>query len=310
MSALAPGCYGKLPIHGDFIRHRAGDPEIDALDQWLQAGILTGRQAAAAAFDATWDATPPARFLYRSPRTRRVYAGVLTPSVDKAGRRFPFLVFARVEARPEEIEPSVYPLLVSGFLERARAAAGTLKDLKAVPGAIDALQQPLDPAGAKRACMTYVSETRLPAFWSSIFGSAEDPRKYLLSYNLAEILTPRAVPRYALRLPAGGGGEAEVAFWLELTRRLCRSAELPTLTLWGDAPAGAAPGLTLLLDDLQAKYFLPLLWPQRDSEFLYPLAGDGTPADARLRLAQERYGAVLDDGSLTLASLLLKLASR
>jgi type VI secretion system protein ImpM len=313
--SLSPGCYGKLPIHGDFIRHRAGDPEIEAFDQWLQAGILAGRQAAGAGFDAAWDATPPARFLYRSPRTRRVFAGVLVASVDKAGRRFPFIVFARLEAKPEEVESSLVPLLVSGFLERARALATAGwhgKDLKGVQGLTDGLARPLDVAEAKRACLAFVSDTAGPAFWGSLFGSPEDPRKYLLAHNLAEILTPTSVPRYALRLPRGAGGEAEVSFWLELARRLHRHPDLPTLTVWADPGAGAAPGVTLLMDDLQSKYFLPVLWPGRDSEFLYPLAGDGStpPAEARLRLARERYGAALDDPSLRLSALLLRLSAR
>ena len=315
MSSLSPGCHGKLPIHGDFIDHRAGDPEIDALDQWLQAGILAARKAAGAGFDAAWDATPPARFLYRSPRTRRVFAGVLVASVDKAGRRFPFLVFARIDAKPEEVEPSLLPLLAAGFLERARDVATTGwkgGDLKSVQGMIDGLARPLDAAEAKRACLAFVTDTAGPAFWGSLFGSPEDPRKYLLAHNLAEILTPKAVPRYALRLPRGAGGEAEVSFWLELARRLRGSADLPTLTVWSEPGPDAAGGTTLLMDDLQSKYFVPVLWPGRDSEFLYPLAGDGsTPAaEARLRLARERYGATLDDPALRLSTLLLRLSTR
>jgi type VI secretion system protein ImpM len=312
VSALVPGCYGKLPIHGDFIRHHAGDPEIDALDQWLQAGILKGRQEAGAGFDAAWDATPPARFVYRSPRTRRVLAGVMTASVDKAGRRFPFLVFARLDMKPGEVEPSLVPLLVSDFLSRARdlAVSGwTGKDLKGVQGLIDGLGRAVDVADARRACLAYVTDTPAEALWSSLFGAAGDPRKYLLAHNLAEILTPKSVPRYALRFPRGGGGEAEVSFWLELARRLNRNPELPTLTLWAE---GASPGVTLLFDDLQAKYFTPLFWPGRESEFLYPLAGDGgmPPAESRMRIARERYGAALDDPSLRLSSLLLRLSTR
>lgn len=309
MSALAPGCYGKLPIHGDFIRHRAGDPEIDALDQWLQTGILKGRQEAGAAFDAAWDATPPARFVYRSPRSKRIFAGVLTASVDKAGRRFPFIVFARLDVKPGEIEPSLVPLLVADFLARAKevAVSGWAgKDLKGVQGLIDGLGRPLDVGASKRACLSYVTDTAAEGFWGALFGAPADPRKYLLAHNLAEILTPKAVPKYALRLPRAGGGEAEVSFWLELARRLNKNPELPTLTAWTDA------GLTLLLDDLAAKYFMPVLWPERESEFLYPLGGNGAmPAsETRMRIAKERYGATLDDPSITLSALLLRLATR
>jgi type VI secretion system ImpM family protein len=39
---LSAGCFGKLPIHGDFIRHNVG-PEVDKLDEWLQGGIVSSR---------------------------------------------------------------------------------------------------------------------------------------------------------------------------------------------------------------------------------------------------------------------------
>lgn len=307
MTSISPGCYGKLPIHGDFIRHRAGDPEIDALDQWLQAGILTGRQAAGASFDAAWDATPPLRFLFRSPQTKRILAGVLAASVDKAGRRFPFLVFGRLDLRPGDLDASLLPILASRFLQQAQTAVAggwSGKDLKGVQSLIDGLAQPLDPAGARRACLDYVSGTSSAAFWGGIFGAADDPRRYLLVQNYADVLAPRAIPRYVLRIPRGPGGESEVSFWLELGRRLNRGPELPTLTAWGEG------GLTILMDDLQSKYFLPVLWPGRENQFLYPLAGDGAPADARLRLARERHGAALDEPGMLLSTLLLRLSAR
>lgn len=307
MTPLVPGCYGKLPLHGDFIRHRAGDPEIEALDQWLQAGILAARQALGAGFEAAWDAAPVLRFLHRAPRTRRLLAGVLAPSVDKAGRRFPFLVFARLDVKAGELDASLLPLLAAGFLERAQAAATggwAGRDLKGVQAMVDGLAGPLDPAEARRACLAYVSETSCADFWAGLFGSADDARRYALVQNFVEALSPKGAPKYALRVPRGAGAEAEVAFWLELGRRVSRSPELPALAAWDPR------GLTLVMDELQSKHFPPLLWPQRESAFLFPLAGEGAPDEARARAARERHGAALGDPAMKLSTLMLRLSAR
>ena len=46
MSATPAGCYGKLPIFADFIRHNYRTPEVEQLDQWFQEGIYFARAAA------------------------------------------------------------------------------------------------------------------------------------------------------------------------------------------------------------------------------------------------------------------------
>jgi len=146
-------------------------------------------------------------------------------------------------------------------------------------------------------------------YWAEVFGSADDPRKYLLLHDLFEVLALGTVPRFALRFPRVGG-TAEVCFWIELTRRLSRRAGLPTVALWGDGREGAAPSLTLLFDDLLPKYFLPLLWPERKSDLLYPLAASRGAGDSRVNLAKDRYSRLLDEGDANLLTLMVRLGAR
>jgi type VI secretion system protein ImpM len=97
LSMGLPGWYGKLPSLGDFASRRLPDEFIHHWDEWLQLGLDQvrssvhghGRDVALHRFwvgprvlsDASW-------------------AGVLVPSVDRVGRRFPLTIAAPLEAHP------------------------------------------------------------------------------------------------------------------------------------------------------------------------------------------------------------------
>nr|WP_243446003.1 type VI secretion system-associated protein TagF [Polymorphobacter fuscus] len=89
---LVPGHYGKLPGRGDFVRSGWDDATIEALDHWLADGLAAWRPDDDAAFAAAFAAAPHYSF-YAPPGWIGPDAlhGVLSPSVDRAGRFF-FLV--------------------------------------------------------------------------------------------------------------------------------------------------------------------------------------------------------------------------
>jgi type VI secretion system protein ImpM len=306
---LTPSFFGKLPIHGDFIRHRVSGSEIDELDQWLQNGIVSSRSALGPEWDSAFDATRPQRFLFQPPRGGRLIAGLIGVSKDRPGRRYFSIVHTAIDLSTLDGEPSLLPAALAPFFEAAeREAAEGWKgtDLKGFLARIDALPRPPGLDEAKRRVLPRVAGRPAGELWTEMFGAADDPRKYLLVSDLMDSLGGGTIPRYALRLPKVGG-EVEVAFWLELVRKVSRRPKLPTLTLWGSAAAGSAPGLSLLMDELKANQFLPLWWPSRKSPLLFPLGEAASPVDPRLQQARGRYGGLLDDGSLRLASLLSRL---
>ncbi len=79
--------FGKLPSHGDFIARGLTAGERDALDRWLSDDIDEARTLLAEAFDDLYDRAPPWFFLQGEGDFGD--AGVLAPSIDRAGRRFP-----------------------------------------------------------------------------------------------------------------------------------------------------------------------------------------------------------------------------
>lgn len=89
---LAPGLYGKLPGRGDFVRSGWNDGVVAALDHWLADGLAAWRPVDDADFSDHFAAVPLYGF-YLPPGLVADTAvhGVLSPSVDRAGRYF-FLV--------------------------------------------------------------------------------------------------------------------------------------------------------------------------------------------------------------------------
>jgi type VI secretion system protein ImpM len=307
---LTSGCYGKVPIHGDFIRHNVTGTEIDQLDQWLQAGILSSRTTLGTAWDGSFDASRPQRFLYK-PAGGRIVAGVIAASKDKPGRRFPFLVFTVFDAKSSPGDATILPAALTPFFDQAEEAilnGWQGKDLKTYLAHLDALALPQDLEEGRRAIHSFVADGTSELLWSGLFERPDDFRKYLLIHNLVETIRPGSVPKYVLRIPRVTQAPA-VAFWLELCRKLGKREQIPTLTLWGAGRGEDLGGLTIVLDDLQAKYFLPLWWPERPNNLLFPMADGTSPAEARAVQAKSRYGALLDDGGLRLSSLMIRLTA-
>ena len=94
MATLTPGLYGKLPGRGDFVRAGCDDTMVDTLDHWLADGLAAWRPDDESAFAAQFAAVPLFSF-YMPPGwlTDTALHGVLSPSVDRAGRYF-FLITA------------------------------------------------------------------------------------------------------------------------------------------------------------------------------------------------------------------------
>lgn len=103
--ADAPGWHGKLPSLGDFASRRLPPEFVEAWDGWLAAGLAALRSHDAQGWLDGYLASPIWRYLLLPgvlPGTlgQQAWAGVLMPSVDRAGRYFPFTVAWPLPAVP------------------------------------------------------------------------------------------------------------------------------------------------------------------------------------------------------------------
>jgi type VI secretion system protein ImpM len=97
MNTGAPGWHGKLPSLGDFASRRLPHEFVEVWDGWLAAGLSALREAGPDQWLDGYLASPIWRFLIMpgalsGSSGQQGWTGVLMPSVDRAGRYFPFTV--------------------------------------------------------------------------------------------------------------------------------------------------------------------------------------------------------------------------
>lgn len=82
--------FGKMPSVGDFFRLGAPHSFVQGWDDWLQQALMAGNTAMGPNWDPVYMAAPIWRFTL-SPGLAgpQAVTGVLMPSVDRVGRRFP-----------------------------------------------------------------------------------------------------------------------------------------------------------------------------------------------------------------------------
>jgi type VI secretion system ImpM family protein len=294
------GCFGKLPIAGDFIRGDAAVPELAAFDAWIEPGLYRSQQRLGAGFQERWDALPTVRFLWRSGPGAPLLTGWLSASRDAAGRRYPFVVAAAV---PAATPAALTPGWLQPFVAGAKSLLdGTWRGLDpvGVAAAVAALPRSGDPEAAAQQLARERSVTDVATAWEGLTASPE-----LLVDELAELAAANPAPNYGLRWPTRGG-ELETAFWLDALAHFGVSGAM--LLVWQTATATVAGGARLVLGRLDPRTFHGMVFPTLDDDDAYDLGRfvDGN----RVATAQRRFGGAVKAGSHAAALAALRQGAR
>jgi len=89
----ASGCYGKIPVLGDFVHRGLNQRHIEVWDEWLQGCMSASRNELGERWlDFYLEA--PIWYFAAGPGNldQQTWIGVLIPSVDRVGRYFPFSI--------------------------------------------------------------------------------------------------------------------------------------------------------------------------------------------------------------------------
>lgn len=92
------GAFGKMPSVGDFFRFGVPPGFVSAWDGWIQHGLLDAQAVLGDDWDDHYMSAPIWRFCL-SPGLAgpQKVIGVLMPSVDRVGRRFPLTLMAALQ---------------------------------------------------------------------------------------------------------------------------------------------------------------------------------------------------------------------
>lgn len=319
---LIAACHGKLPTHGDFVRHRATTPAVRAFDEWVQKGLYQARQQRRSALEAVYDEAPAIRFVFNAQEGTMPLLGVMKPSRDRSGRTYPFTVSVEAPHALDADGLRYAPVQARSFFSDAHqivqtATAGELTHR----AAIDRVRQ-LEPSlglSATRppAYTRYLEEQTMASFWTRLFGHFGDGRKYRLVDNMLKILTPlrgRSIAplAYGLQLPIGSGadGSLDACFWLEACVQLLGHPAAEPTIFWQDRAAHDAESsfLMLFMQPPRPRVFFQLLDATGDDDNICNLAqmGDQTGAEAALSIPAQ-YGEMLEAEALSLDDVLRRL---
>jgi len=119
----AIGVFGKHQGYGDFISHKVDAPLAKWFEDWFDAVLPVMKAQMDTGWDAAWDAAPIVRFWVGRGVAGRTCAGLMVPSRDKVGRRYPLVVMASGAAQAAPVEDADQTLY-----ERIEAAVCGMQD--------------------------------------------------------------------------------------------------------------------------------------------------------------------------------------
>lgn len=314
-------CIGKVPTHGDFVRHRASTPTMRAFDEWIRKGL----RRAGRAWEETYDRTPTMRF-FLFPRGRRVpnaLLGVLRASRDRNGRAYPFAVTCELpksSVRADRL--AALPLQAESFYSAAEeivqeAIDGPLSHHEVtdrVAGLDPSFSVPSSPPPTYNQ---FVREQTVGPLLETVFGHFEDGGKYRLFKNLLDIFLPqrkRDAPRlnYGLQFPLGAGTVSPTktaCFWLDSSLHLLNHPHAACSFFWTPHAPDARPSFLLLfVGPSKADAVFHLLGSDGQNENICKLEHMGNENDAQVALSiPDEYGALLEDDQRPLREFLQRL---
>lgn len=88
------GIMGKHPDYGDFLQAGIPEPLVDVMNGWLDACLPVLRDQMGEGWPPFWDGAQDVRFWIGRAVFGQTVVGILHPSRDRVGRRFPLIILA------------------------------------------------------------------------------------------------------------------------------------------------------------------------------------------------------------------------
>jgi len=316
-------CIGKVPTHGDFVRHRASTPTMRAFDEWIRQGLRRIRNGRGSRWDNAYDDAPTIRF-FLSLRGRQVPSallGVLRASRDRSGRAYPFAVTCELPKSALRTNQLAHlPLQAASFYSAAEhivtdASDGTLP-YGEVTDRVTEITPSFSPSPSSSTYDQFVRQQTIGHLLETVFGHFEDGGKYRLFRNLLDICLPqqkRDSPRlnYGLQFPLGEGSTppTETAcFWLDTTLHLLDHPDAEFSFFWSPQSTTSTSSFLLFLGAPRADAFFHLLGSDGQNENICNLEHMGRENDTEVALSiPEEYGSLLENEKLSLRDFLRHL---
>lgn len=316
-SSIPIACHGKLPIDREYVHRQVGDIAVDELDRWVRDAHRHAFLQPNAPTDG-YDHAPAFGFIFEPDSGHRLQ-GVLAPSRDSTGRRYPF--WTAWPAPGSDISPDLFAnqqrfvsQLIGGevSIDSLRRHTASIRS----PSRVGAeARSPSDRRAASNSLFgkDFLHDSLPP-------GSPLTPSQYLAAWvHVFEGKTAEQVLGFnyglQLPLPTTGSTTRSAALWIDATRRINRSDHFPISAFWslnrtsnqkesGDnagavsteaADLSPGPFLLLFFGSAPISAYGHLFEPARDRSFLYtPTALDPEQATSILNSLSTDHQQIID----------------
>ncbi len=311
--------FGKIPSASDFVRAQPATEEMSAFDAWVGRGIAQAERDAGGRWGSAFDAGRPYGFVWSAAGTgklRIVLAGVLAPSRDAVGRRYPLAICLPLPFAPVAAAPHVLPLVLADFFAHAKSAAKLAMQARSTSefqAIVDATNAPsLDAIGAIAA--SYAQQMRGTAVGgtlSRLFADGALGAEHAV-HTVMEATAPyrgRDAPplNLAVLAPTGAQPLAASAAWIDVVRAAAGWREhVPTCFFALDE---SAPGLLLHLGGEAPPTLLADAWSDSPSDRVCVLE-DWAPNSRLATPLPDVVARLIKDGSAPFMDLIAALESR
>lgn len=290
--------FGKIPDKADFVRIGHADATTRKFETLLD-------EAWSRLAESSPDAVlAPVRFAFRPAGAPYAFVGVIRPSTDSIGRRFPLTMGFLLPWHLIASRWSAVPAALGPFLDAAdsliQSAAGlTIDELQQralmVRGPTDS-----DVLALDSVCRRVLDETAWSSMAQRLFETATNERS---AYALHAALMACAQGSSQLAIDCPIREDVDLFFWLELARRFSDNEQISFAWVEEESPR--------LIVSLGSKAQLPLTAlsdPKHESDHIWPLE---TEREVSRQMALDKLGSALtpvESGGPPLETLLQNLS--
>jgi type VI secretion system protein ImpM len=285
---LKLACFGKLPLHGDFIRHNLTTRETASFEKWLQEGVGTITRKHPKGWPPVYRQFPRYHFVLTGGEQESNLLGTLSASQDKSGRIYPFATLSCAVSPLLHNHRATLPLVYGDYFDYA----AKLSQMSWASTSLTALTSELDnsqfenPASQQRQVLEQeirlLADVPMKSYWEGLQTDiAEDGREQFWQtfYNVIKTVLQRGASRshWGIRFPIPQEQQRTyVIFWIQMVESILEDRFWRAHYFWNEGSEENYPALTLFFRPLPPSYLVPLINQELEDNAIFDLGREWT----------------------------------
>ena len=280
---LRAACFGKLPLHGDFIRHNLCCRETTSFEKWLQEGVGTITRLHPKGWPPAYRQFARHHFVLTGGEQENNLIGTLRSSQDKSGRIYPFALLWVAPAPLLHGHRATAPFVFDHCFAYGDHPAHLQRENVTLASLLGELDQktfenpPLTQRELLESQIRGLGDLTMGHYWHGLrhpIGQENREQFWQTFYNVLKTVLQRGASRthWGLRLPLPVQEQtASVVFWVQMVESILEDRFWRAHYFWSEGTDESEPCLTLFFRPLLPSYLLPLLNHELDDNAVFDL---------------------------------------